>query len=170
MGNALIVYGLVLLYDGIQLFFGRRAFDRWNNILVGVYLLLQLYLIYIKPDINERILLVSTLSFILEFRIGASLFLHGPPELRQICKTLALIFLFSALISMVSGSYALFQPLPVDIYSDRTLLALSFANICSITVWTFYCFFLNSTLTELDLLTVTGWDQKPGSGRFSVPI
>ncbi len=42
------------------------------------------------------------------------------------------------------------QSQPIDILSDQTLAALSFASIYSITVWTFYYFFLNSARLELD--------------------
>ena len=151
VGNALTLYGLILIYDGIQLFFDRRAFNLWNHLILAAFILLQLNLTYIDPDINARIVLVSGVAFIFELRTGITLFRDSPPKFHRTCQTIAVIFIASSLISILRAVYALYQSQPIDILLDETLEALAFASICALTVWTFYFFFLNSARLEFDL-------------------
>ncbi len=86
VGNVLLVYSGVLIYDGIQLFFNRRAFDFWNHLVFGAYVLLQLYLLYLNPNINARIVLVSSVAFIIYLRTAETLLRDAPVELRRTCS------------------------------------------------------------------------------------
>jgi diguanylate cyclase (GGDEF)-like protein len=151
LGNALALYSSVLIYDGVQLFFGRGAFDLFNSAIFGLYIILQLYLTYFTPNINARILLASSAAFVFQLRIAASFLRDAPPELRRISQTIGIIFILSSLVSAFRAMYVLTLSLPVDYLSDKTLAALSFASVCSITIWTFYFFFLNSARLEFDL-------------------
>jgi diguanylate cyclase (GGDEF)-like protein len=151
LGNALSLYGLVLIYDGIQLFFDYQAFDLGNHFIFGLYILIQLYLTYINPNVNARIVLISIVIGLIELRAGDALFRSTPHKLRKTCQTIAIIFFASALVSILRAGYAWSRSQPINILTDGTLSAYSFASICSITVWNFYFFFLNSARLELDL-------------------
>jgi diguanylate cyclase (GGDEF)-like protein len=151
VGNALAVYGLILIYDGIQLFFDRPAFDLVNNLIFGLYLLLQLYFTYISPSTNSRIVLASAAFVLLELRVSNTLVRHPPPRLRRTCMTIALIFMLSALFFLARGVYTLYQTGPINLLSDTTLQAGTFAAICAMMIWTFYFLFLNGARVELDL-------------------
>ena len=111
-----------------------------------------MYLTYVNPNITARIVLVSSAAFLLELCIGLTIIQHAPPKLRQASQILAFIFFASAFVSILRLFYLLHRPLAIDLFSDFTLAALSFAAICAITVWNFYLFFLNSARLELDLL------------------
>ena len=96
-------------------------------------------------------MLVSGVGAMLELRIAETLLRRAPPRLRQSCQTIALIFVLAALFSLLRAIYTLYQSQPIDLLTDRTLPALTFASIFAITVWTFYYFILNSARIELDL-------------------
>ena len=151
VANALLLYGLSLLYDGIQLFLDRPAFDVWNHLVFGLYLLLQLYLTYLNPNINARIVLMSIALFIFTLRAALALLRQPRAPLRGICRTIALIFIASAVVSMARAVYGLYQPQPIELATDATVAALSFGFVLVITVLTFYLFFLHSARLELDL-------------------
>lgn len=40
LGNAMIVYSVILIYEGIEQFYGRLAFSRFNYLVFGVYLVM----------------------------------------------------------------------------------------------------------------------------------
>jgi diguanylate cyclase (GGDEF)-like protein len=150
-GNFLTLLGLSFIFDGIQQFFGRRAFDPWNYLLLGVYLISQSYLAYVHPDINARIALVSGVAAVIEFRIGLALLQKKSPELRLTCTSIAIISFISSVLSILRGVYALVQTRSIDLQSDETLAALSFGVICLSIVWTFFLIFLNSARLEMEL-------------------
>ena len=149
--NALILYALVLTYDGFQLFFARRAFNFWNHLIFGMGLLLQIYLTYIRPDVNLRIVLVMSVAFILQFRVGVTLLRQAPPQFRRVCNSTALIFFISCLFALFRIVYTAVQTQPVNILLDQTLAVLSFASVCAQIIWTYFYFFLNIARLELEL-------------------
>ncbi len=167
VGNALLVYSLVLIYDGVLRFFDRRSFDLWGHALFGIYILLQAYLTYWQPNANARILLTSAASILIELGVAAALFRYAPINLRRICRTIAIIFVLLALAEVLRGVYVLSQPQQINFLSDPATIVSSFAFTCSITIWTFYLFFLNSARLELDveeyrrnLITMTSTVQR----------
>ena len=151
VGNALIIYATVLIYDGIEVFYDRPSFDPVNHVIFGVYVLAQLFFTYLDPNTNIRIVLASGVVGLLDLRIANSLLRHTPARLRQSSRLVAVIFMLSALIAFARGVYAVYQTTPINLLSDRTLLAEALAAVCSMTIWTFYYLFLNSARVELDL-------------------
>ena len=151
IGNALAVYATILIYEGTQRFFDRPAFSLLNYLLLILYILLQTFLTYFAPSTNARIALASVVLGVLQARIAYSMLTRSPIRLRRTSRTIALIFVLSALVLLVRGVYAVEQPGPIELLSDQTLLAVAFSSICSLTIWTFYFLFLNSARVELDL-------------------
>lgn len=134
LGNALAVYGVIAIYEGTEVFFGRRPFNLLNHLVLGLYLVLQVYLVYARPDVNARIILVSSAMAALGLRVAYSLLAHSPLRLRPTCRTMALIFVLSALFSAGRGVYAAYQSHAIEIQTDLTLLAMAFGSICSTTI------------------------------------
>ena len=151
LANVLAVYCLVAIYEGAEVFFGRRSFNLLNHFLFAFYIVFQLYLTYIRPSVNARVILSSMVIVFLDLRLVQSFLAHAPNRLRSTCRTIALIFLLSAFFSAGRGLYATMQAGPMSFESDPTLLAVAFGSICSITVWSFYFLFLNSARVEVDL-------------------
>jgi diguanylate cyclase (GGDEF)-like protein len=151
LANLLAVYCLVAIYEGTEAFFGRRSFNVLNYALLALYVPCQLYLTYIHPGITARVILASAVLGTLSLRVVQSLLAHSPARLRSTCRTIALVFLLSALFSLGRGVYALTRAEPLLPESDPTLLAAAFGSICAITIWSFYFLFLNSARVEIDL-------------------
>jgi diguanylate cyclase (GGDEF)-like protein len=153
LGNAIIVYCVILLYEGIEDFYARPAFSRLNYLIFGCYLLAQSYLTYIDPNINVRVALSSLLVSFLIFRSALKLFRGGIPELRQTSRSAGYLFVGTALLPFVRAIVALLQPSQIDFFTDPLNSWFSIVFIISMIAWTFYFFFLNSARLELDLET-----------------
>lgn len=150
-GNVLAVYCLILIYEGTEIFFGRQPFNTLNHLLLLLYMGLQLYLTYVRPNINARVLLASAVLMVLNLRVAYSLLSHPPERLRPISRIIAAIFVLSAFFSLARGVYAEMQSTPLNLQTDPTLFAAAFGSICSITIWSFTFLFINSARVELDL-------------------
>ncbi len=151
VGNALGVYGIILMFEGTELFFGRRSFDLINHLIFGIYLVLQTLFTYLIPSTNARVVLSSATLVAVQARVAYALLAHAPERLRRMTRTMALVFILSCLLLLARGIYALYQTGPIDMLTDLTLVAVALSTACAVTIWTFYFFFLNSARVEFDL-------------------
>jgi diguanylate cyclase (GGDEF)-like protein len=153
LGNVIVVYAEILIYEGVQRFYARPMFSRLNYLILGCYLLLQTYFTYLDSDINARTALVSLVLAILILRSGLSLLNCPFPQLKRTSQTAASIFLLTAIFPGIRLIYALRQTEPIDLFSDALGAWSSLAAVISLLLWTFYFFLLNSARLELDLET-----------------
>lgn len=151
LGNCINVYSEILIYEGIQLFYGRSPFNLWNYIIFGAYILLQSYFTYLDPDINSRIFLVSAVFLVLILRSASKLFQSSIPELNKTSRSAGYLFVITALFPLIRGIHALFQTEPIDLFQDEVSSWFSLTVLLSIVAWTFYFYFLNSARLELEL-------------------
>lgn len=151
VGNAFVVYSVILIYEGIELFFGRPYFSRLNYLILGLYVLLQVYFTYFSPNINMRVTVSSLVLFILILRSGERLFSGSIPELARTSHSAGYVFVVTSLFPFVRSVTALSQSEPIDLFFDVLNAWFSPVFIASIVAWTFYFFFLNSARLELEL-------------------
>ncbi|MGE5073875.1 MAG: GAF domain-containing protein, partial [Anaerolineae bacterium] len=151
LSNVLIVYCVIAIYEGTEAFFDRPTFNINNHLVLVFYVLMQVYLTYLRPNVNERIALSSAILAFLHLRVAYSLVSHAPARLVRTSRTIAVLFLIAAGVSVLRGTYAMVGPGLIDLQADATLVAVAVASACSITIWTFYFLFLNSARVELDL-------------------
>ena len=153
LGNAVVVYCTILIYEGIRCFYDYPPFSRSNYMIFGVYLLMQSYFTYSHPDINARIVLSSLTVFILLLRSGMVLVQGAIPGLERSSHRAGHVVIFTAIFPFTRAASAFLQPEPIDFFSDELNSWFSVVFIVSIVVWTFYFFFLTSARLELDLET-----------------
>jgi len=153
LGNLLIVYSAILIYEGIELFNDRPPFSRLNYLVLGIYIVLQLTFTYAVPDINLRVAVSSLVLFMLILRSGQSLLLPSIPELQWTLRSAGYVFVITALFPLVRGTTALFQSGPITFFMDDVNAWFSPVFIVAIVAWTFFFFFLNSARIELELET-----------------
>ncbi len=153
LGNAIVVYCVILLYEGIEQFYNRQAYSRLNYLIFGGYLLAQFHLTYLDPNINVRVALTSWVVSFLIFRSALKLFQGGIPELRKTSRSAGFLFLGTALLPFIRAIVALLQPARIDFFRDPINSWFSIVFIVSMIAWTFYFFFLNSARLELELET-----------------
>jgi diguanylate cyclase (GGDEF)-like protein len=151
VGNGLIIYSLVLMYEGIQLFFNRPAINIWNYLILVTYIVLQFYLTYTRPDINARIILASAGAFILNIRSGASLLRDAPADIRRAAQGAGIVFITSSIFPLIRAAATLQRSAPIDLAADQTQNWYLLYFTASIIIWSFYFFFLNSAHLEIDL-------------------
>jgi diguanylate cyclase (GGDEF)-like protein len=152
-GNSLIVYCIILIYEGIEEFYDRPAYSRFNYGVFVAYILLQTYFTLSNPDLNARLSLSSLAICILLFHAGSRLY-HTPiPQLQRTSRAAGFVFLVTTLFPLVRGIASGLAATPVDFFPDALSSWFSVIFIISIIIWTFYFFFLNSARLELDLET-----------------
>ena len=151
LGNLFGLYCLVLVYTGTERFFDRRPTSLPNYIAIVLYLVAQLYLSYVAPDPNGRIVLASAVMAFLLLRNGLALLGDAPARLRRTSHTVSLVFFAATITALMRGAYALFQTRPIDLLTDPTFVALTLIYASLLIVWSFYALFLNSARVELDL-------------------
>ena len=151
LGNAATVYAEILIYEGIRLFYGRPAFSKWNSFVFVIYLIFHTYFIYLDPNINARIVVISIALFILIIRSGVTLF-NGPLlELRRTASSAGTIFLLTSLLPLTRAIYAFQHPHPIDLFADAMSAWFALFGFFSILAWTFYFFLINTARLEIDL-------------------
>lgn len=153
VGNTMIIYAEVLIYEGIERFWERPMFSRLNYAILLVFVYLQAYLTYVDPAINMRIVLVSAVGIFFILRSGSRLLHCTIPEIKGTARGAASIFFLTAIFPLTRGIYALMQTEPIDIFTNQLDSWYSLILIASIIAWTFYFFLLNSARLELDLET-----------------
>ena len=153
LGNVILAYCVILIYEGIELFYARPAFSLTNYLILGVYSCLQIYFTYVVPDINMRVIFSSLVLFILNFRAGKRLLQGSIPELRGTSRAAGVVFIVTALFPLYRSGSALLEPEPILFFSDNINSWFSIVFIASIVSWTFFFFFLNSARLELELET-----------------
>ena len=151
VGNSLLVYSEILVFEGIELFFGRAPFSRFNYFVLLLYTIVQYYLTYISPSVNLRVILISIALIILIVRAGLALLNPTIPRLSKTSRSAAAIFFVTALVPFLRTIYTLMQSSPIDLKTDVMGAWASIAIIIAISAWSFYYFFLTSARLELEL-------------------
>lgn len=151
LSNSLMVYSEILVYEGIQLFFGRRAFSRFNYLILAGYILAQTYFTYTAPNINARIIWVGLVMFVLILRSGLALLNSSIPQLSKTTQPAAVIFFVTAATPLIRAIYTAFQDHPVDLMDDKMGAWASLVVVTAIIIWNFYFYFLTNARLEMEL-------------------
>lgn len=151
LGNILIVYSVILIYEGIEQFYGRAPFSRFNYFVLVVYIFLLLDLTFFSLN-NQALTAFSSLaSCILILHTGTRFFYSSIPELERTSKVAGYVFFITALFPWMRAVSTFFSAGPMAYFSSILMSWFSVVFIVSIVMWTFHFFFLNSARLELDL-------------------
>lgn len=151
LSNSLMVYSEILVFEGIQRFFERRAFDLLNYSILTIYILFQSYFTYIVPNINARIIWIGMVMSILILRSGVSLLNSSIPKLTRTTRPAAAIFFVTAAIPFMRAIYTAFQEGQVDLMGDELGAWANVVIVTAITIWNFYYYFLTNARLEMEL-------------------
>ena len=149
--NFILVYALILIFEGIQLFYARSAFNLINYALFLIYACSHFYFAYYSSNINARVILASAISAILNFRIGLGLYKNPPARLEKLSRGISLIAFTMVFVNIFRFIETALKNQPVDMLNDRAMIWYSLSTVVAITIWTFSYFFLNTTRMELEL-------------------
>lgn len=151
VGNSLIVYCMILIYEGIEKFYGRPSFYVFNYLLLVIHILLVFLFTSILPNVNARLAVSSAAVLILIILAGSRLFRAAIPGLRRTSRAAGYVFFITALFPFVRMIGSIEMNSRMNFISDVLNSWFSVVFIISIVTWTFYFFFLNSARLELDL-------------------
>jgi len=151
LSNSLLVYCEILVFEGIQRFFGRRAFDPVNYLILTVYILVQSYFTYITPNINSRIFWICLVLSILILRSGVALLHSTIPRLERTTRSAAFIFLVTGIIPFLRAMHVLFQHNQIDLMDDELSAWANVVIVTAVMIWDFQYFFLTSARLEMEL-------------------
>jgi diguanylate cyclase (GGDEF)-like protein/PAS domain S-box-containing protein len=136
--NLFVVIGAILIYIGVQRFFGRRE-NRVRLLLVlGFSTLFLIYFTYVYDDINARRITLSTFILFFSFLIAHAL-LHGVPvEYKSAARFVAIFFIANGFSFILRAAVPLFHltenGLPNEIaYKNFTALVILMLS----SLWTF---------------------------------
>jgi diguanylate cyclase (GGDEF)-like protein/PAS domain S-box-containing protein len=101
VGNTILMGGTYSLYMGLEYFFERRSRQTHNYILLGVYILLQAYFIYLHPSLSIRNIIFSSVLLFFCLQIAWLVWARAAAEMRKITRNLGYISLLFALICIL---------------------------------------------------------------------
>ena len=100
IANALVVFGLILLYVGLQRFVGKVESQLHNYIFLAVFILVHAYFTYIHPSLLARNINASAGIFIGSFQIAWFIFRRLGAAISSNMRSLGVITIFYCLISL----------------------------------------------------------------------
>jgi len=150
LGNMLAIYTEILVYEGIQLFFGRRAFSRTNYLILFIYTLVQLYFTFINPNISIRIIWYSIVMSLIMIRSSMALWSPSIPELIPTTRSASILILLSILLQLIRAAHVIASG-GVNTIIDDFSVWVNIAAILTVIGWAFYYFFITSARLELEL-------------------
>jgi hypothetical protein len=118
LGNCLIVYCMILIYEGIEQFYDRPPLHALNYLILGVYIVLQFFFIYIRPNANARLAYSSAAMFLLIVLAGRRLFVVPIPGLVRTSRAAGYVFFMTALFPFILVLTSIEMAPPMDFISD----------------------------------------------------
>jgi PAS domain S-box-containing protein len=129
VGNALVIGATLLLYIGLERYVGKTSSQRFNYILLAVFIVVHTYFTYVQPSLRARNLNVTLALFAIFFQ-AAWLMLHRvDPEMRQVAKPVGVVFGAYCLVSAVRVVADLTAPPGNDLFRGGvfdTLVVLAY--------------------------------------------
>ena len=151
VSNLVVTFGGIMVYEGFQIFFKHQGRNYYLYGVLGLYTLVLLYFTYAQPDINIRILVSSSVSFVINSLIGYLLLFRSQVRLRRAARTASMNAFFLALVSLARGAFTLQMDQPTNLFTDQSVFWYTLAFIAGLIVWAFSFFVMNSARVELEL-------------------
>ncbi len=92
VGNTLVISSTVILLIGLEHFVNKRGIQIQNYILIAVFLFVQSYFTFIKPDISVRSFSISIVYILLSAQLIWLMLVRVPIKMRTITRGVGLIF------------------------------------------------------------------------------
>lgn len=100
IANALVIFGFILFYMGLEHFTGKVKSQIHNYIFLAIFTLIHSYFTYIQPSLPARNTNISVGMFIGAFQIVWLIFYRLRAEIHFKLRSLGMIFIFYCLISV----------------------------------------------------------------------
>jgi diguanylate cyclase (GGDEF)-like protein/PAS domain S-box-containing protein len=101
IANILIIGGLVILYVGLCRHVGKECIQTHNYIMLALFGLVHMYLTYVYPDFNLRVVNLSIAFIFICAQCSWLLLRRAEPDLRPVTKVTGIIFGVLCFFSLV---------------------------------------------------------------------
>ena len=156
MGNGLLVAGALLGLQGVKTFFGQGRLRRRYWIALGLFELGLAFFLYVSPDINIRVLLVSVFMGTICFLIARELIVSAPAQVRFSSRlTAAVIGVYGGAMVIRGFVTPLWAPINEFFSPSSFQTAMVIVSIGAGLLSTFGFIIMNSERLEYEL-KVTG--------------
>jgi len=152
VGNILVFISPLLLYEGIRQFCGKKPLDRFNYALLGLLSGGIIYFLWMQPNVNARIMIISACTLVVVVRCTLELFISAPEELRpSYWFTGSLFGLFGLVLILRLLTAGSLPRLTTPFQADGWQSVLYMANIVLPVAWFFGLFMMTNARLALEL-------------------
>ncbi len=152
VGNLFLVIGIWVLLIGVERFYGLKRSQVQNIIAVGVFIVVQFYFIFIKPDLNSRNIIFSAVMVFFCAQISWMLFRIDNHQIKRVTRGLAVVSIVYLGLGVFRIIAHIFVPSGETIFESgliEKILYLSFQMIYI--VLTFFLFLMVNRRLFFDL-------------------
>ena len=121
VANLIIVFGAVLLYEGLGRYLGVTVNQRLNLLVLIVFLLGHIYFTYSIPDSAFRVANQSAAIIVITLQCANLLLFRSPVNLRKAARSAGIVFLLFAMVSVFQFVVnAFLNPVDIRIVTGNT--------------------------------------------------
>jgi diguanylate cyclase (GGDEF)-like protein/PAS domain S-box-containing protein len=114
VGGIALICGTFFLYIGINRFFTDRIIPKHIFAYIAIYIVLQIYFIYIKPNLEIRNVLFSAVLVLFSIEFVHLLFWKMDPEKRKNTRVLGIVTTFFGILASIRIALNIIIPPGVD--------------------------------------------------------
>jgi PAS domain S-box-containing protein len=130
LANLFLIGGIILLYAGLGRFFDKPVSQPLNFVLLALFMVVQTYFTYFRPDFAARSISISIYYIIFYGQLSLFVFRRIELPMRQIAAALGTVFIGYCAIYAVRLAVILMSPPTKQIFDlnlyETILLSLSF--------------------------------------------
>src|SRR5271157_2158252 len=112
ISSPLVIGGALLGYLGLERFVGKRSTQVHNYILLGVFILVHFYFVYVHPDLNMRNLNVSLGLLVFCSQCAWLMLRRAGKRLTRMTQAVGWVFTVFCLVSLIRVVIILVSPNP----------------------------------------------------------
>jgi diguanylate cyclase (GGDEF)-like protein/PAS domain S-box-containing protein len=101
VSNTMIATGILILFIGLERFVGEKSSQIHNYILVAIFIAINAYFAYVRPNLSVRTFNISAITLILTFQCAWLMIRRVPQDIRRSTRILGYIFGGYVFISLV---------------------------------------------------------------------
>ena len=152
ISNALIIGGTLLLLIGLERYTGKTG-PQWHNyIFLGIFILVQIYFIYVQPSLQVRNINVSLAIILLCAQCAWLLLRRVDPGLRSSTRPTGVIFIAFCLVALVRVFESLAAPVNNNFFKSGLYDTLAILTYQMLYIGLTYVLFLMVTRRLLTAL------------------
>ena len=120
ISNALVIGGILVLYMGLERYVGKPSSQRYNYILLALFIVVQAYFTFVQPSQQARNLNVSLALFVICFQGAWLMLCRVDPEMRLRSQPVGVVFGVYCLVSAAAIAANLAVAPGNDLFNART--------------------------------------------------